>query len=146
VPNEAEEGPKAFVVLSDGVDVRSKNSIVSAIEFAQRADTIIYSILFANRFMIRPPVDMAAEAVYMARGRKTMRRLADETGGAYFEVSKNNPIEKVYTQIEDELRNQYSIGYTSAEPDGTGFRKIVLTAKRKDLIIRTRDGYYPRQH
>lgn len=137
-------GRKAFVVLSDGGDVRSKNSIVTAIEFAQRADTIIYSILFANRFMVGPPVFMAAEGVYMARGKKIMRRLADETGGAYFEVSKSNPIEKVYAQIEDELRNQYSIGYTPEGVEGTAFRRVTLTAKRRDLIVRTRQGYYPR--
>lgn len=46
------------------------------------------------------------------RGRKVMRRLAGETGGALFEVTKDDPIEKIYAQIEDTLRNQYGLGYT----------------------------------
>lgn len=137
-------GRKAYVLLSDGGDVRSKNSIVTAIEFAQRADTIIYSVLFANRQTIGMPLGMAMEAAYLARGRKVMRRLAQETGGGYFEVSKTKSIEQIYAEIEEELRNQYSIGYT---PDAAGdkkFRKITLTTKRQDLVVRTREGYYPK--
>jgi VWFA-related protein len=56
-------GRKAFVVLSDGGDARSKCSISTAIEFAQRADTIIYSVLFADRQMIGHPVAMAVQAI-----------------------------------------------------------------------------------
>lgn len=138
-------GRKAFVVLSDGGDVRSKYSIGTAIEFAQRADTIIYSVLFANRQMIGLPVAMAVQASYLARGRKVMRRLAQETGGGYFAVSKENSIETIYAEIEAELRNQYSIGYTPDRIEGDKiFRKIALTTKNKDLIVRTRAGYYPK--
>jgi VWFA-related protein len=138
-------GRKAFVVLSDGGDVRSKYSIGTAIEFAQRADTIIYSVLFANRQGIGPPASMAAQAIYLARGRRVMRRLAQETGGGYFAVSKEKPIEKIYAEIEEELRNQYSIGYTPDRIDGNKtFRKIALMPKNKDLIVQTRAGYYPK--
>jgi len=136
-------GRKAFVVLSDGGDVRSKNSIVAAIEFAQRADTIIYSILFSNA-QVLPRVLLFPPPVALVRGRNIMRRLARETGGGYFEVSKKKSIEQIYAEIEEELRNQYSIGYT---PDASGdqkFRKITLTAKRPDLVVRTREGYYPK--
>lgn len=137
-----QSGRKAFVVLSDGGDVRSKNSIVTAIEFAQRADTIIYSILFSNAQVL--PRALTATSIYLARGRSIMHRLARETGGGYFAVSKDKSIEQIYAEIEEELRNQYSIGYT---PDTTGdkkFRKIALTASRKDLVVRTRAGYYPK--
>lgn len=138
-------GRKAFVVLSDGGDVRSKYSIATAIEFAQRADTIIYSVLFANRQRIGPPASMGAQAIYLAHGRRVMRRLAQETGGGYFAVSKEKPIEKIYAEIEEELRNQYSIGYTPDRMDGSKtFRKINLTAKNKGLIVRTRSAYYPK--
>jgi VWFA-related protein len=138
-------GRKAFVVLSDGVDVRSKYQIGTAIEFAQRADTIIYSVLFANRQVIGPPAMMAAQAIYLGRGRKAMRRLAHETGGGYYSVSKENSVEKIYAEIEEELRSQYSIGYTPDRIEGDEtFRKITLTTKNKDLIVRTRAGYYPK--
>jgi hypothetical protein len=53
------------------------------------------------------------------RGKKVMQRLAAETGGAFFEVMKDDPIGRIYSRIQDALRNQYSIGYTP-EPRGTG--------------------------
>ncbi len=138
-------GRKAFVVLSDGGDARSKYSISTAIEFAQRANTIIYSVLFADRQRIGHPTVMAVQAIYLERGRRTMRQLAQETGGGYFAVSKENSIEKIYAEIEDDLRNQYSIGYTPDRIEGDKtFRKIALATKNKDLIVRTRAGYYPK--
>jgi hypothetical protein len=61
-----------------------------------------------------------------------MQRLAGETGGGFFEVSSDHPIDKIYAQIEDELRNQYSIGYTPNRIDTSGmYRKLKLTTDQK---------------
>jgi VWFA-related protein len=138
------EGRKAFVLLSDGVDFRSHTSLINAIEYAQRADTIIYSILFAEPLRPYRPFRSAVLAMGRDRGR-TMRRLAAETGGAFFEVTKDDPIEKIYARIEDELRSQYNLGYTR-EPRGASgtYRKIKLTTKQPGLKVQTRDGYYSR--
>ena len=74
-----------------------------------------------------------------------MARLARETSGEIFKVSARNPIDKIYAQIEEELRNQYSIGYTPQRTNANGsYRKIKLTAVRPGLMVRTRDGYYPK--
>ena len=76
-------------------------------------------------------------------GKPILQRLSRETGGGFFEVSKKEPIDKIYDQIQEELRNQYSIGYTSDHPDTAGsYHKIQLTTKKSDLIVQTRDGYY----
>jgi VWFA-related protein len=140
-------GRKAFILLSDGMDVRSQTSIGTAIEFAQRADTMIYSILFAhqrNRPGGRRGITIAI-GPGPNRGPKVMERLAKETGGGYFAVSEQNPIDRIYAKIEDELRNQYSIGYTPdrVEPDGK-YRRLKLTTVKRGLVVRTRDGYYPK--
>jgi VWFA-related protein len=77
-------------------------------------------------------------------GKKTLQRLAQETGGGFFEVSDKQPIDTVFQRIEEELRNQYSLGYTSDRPEaGRGYRKIRVTAKPKGLVVQARDGYYP---
>ena len=69
--------------------------------------------------------------------------MARETGGAAYEVTKAQTIETIYSQIEDDLRNQYSIGYTPQRPLGDGkYRKIRLTTKDRTLTVTTRDGYY----
>jgi VWFA-related protein len=133
-------GRKAFVVLSDGVDVHSKTTIVTAIEYAQRADTIIYSILFTKWPLIAYGPQVAPlRAIYEARGKHAIQRLARETGGAYFEVSKSNSIEKIYASIEEQLRNQYSIGYVPERKDPGGrYRQIRLTTKQPGLLVQTR--------
>jgi VWFA-related protein len=98
-------GRKAFILLSDGVDTESKTTLGTAIEYAQRADTIVYSILFAEQPSPARPCRSAVLAMGRSRGRKAMRRLAAETGGAFFEVTKDEPIEKIYAEIEETLRN-----------------------------------------
>jgi VWFA-related protein len=144
---KAQSGRKAFILLSDGMDVRSKTSIGTAIEYAQRADTIIYSVLFSHRRIRlgRGGGGRADQNRQKQKGPRVMERLARETGGGYFAVSEDNPIDKIYAQIEEDLRNQYSIGYTPDRTDGDkNFRKITLTTHRKDLVVRTREGYYPK--
>jgi VWFA-related protein len=139
-----QQGRKAFVILSDGVDVRSKATIGTAIEYAQRADTIIYSILFSKwPLFAYYPTTAVFQAIYSARGKRAMERLARETGGTYFEVSRENPIEKIYASIEEQLRNQYSIGYTPERNDARGrYRQIRLSTRQPGLVVQTRAGYY----
>ena len=79
-------------------------------------------------------------------GKKILEQISKQTGGRLFEVSKKLPIEQIYSQIQDELRNQYNLGYTPNPPDaGAGYHKIHLTTKQKDLIVQARDGYYSAQ-
>ena len=139
------QGRKAFILLSDGVDYRSKTNLQTAIEYAQRADTIIYSILFAEPLKPYRPLRSAILAKSRDRGRRVMHRLAAETGGAYFEVTPNQPIETIYAQIEDVLRNHYCLGYTPERlPERHKYHVIKLTTKQSGLTVQTRDGYYSR--
>jgi VWFA-related protein len=76
-------------------------------------------------------------------GKKILERISRETGGRLFEVSKKNPIDKIYESIAEDLRNQYNLGYTPDRPasDG-GYHKISLKTKEKDVTVQARDGYY----
>jgi VWFA-related protein len=147
-----QKGRKALVILSDGVDTGSKVSLSSAVEAAQRADTLVYSVLFEDREAYGSPVGFGG----MGRGRggrrgpmptspvngkKVLERISTETGGRFFEVSKKEPLEKIYQEIEEDLRHQYSMGYTPTE-HAAGYRKIHLTTKQKGLTVQTREGYY----
>jgi VWFA-related protein len=160
-------GRKAIIVLSDGVDRGSKEGLETAIESAQRADTLVYSILFKgeeehqNRGGFSGP-GMGRGGMGgggMGRrggggqrpqephpdGKKTLERISRETGGGFFEVSKKQTTEDIYTTIEQELRGQYSLGYTPAKTDASpasGYHKILLKTKQKDLVVQTREGYY----
>ena len=142
-----QKGRKAFILLSDGVDVGSKTTLGTATEYAQRADTLIYSIWFHGKWKLwwvaGGPAAIQGHAMYRAKGKSAMQRLAGETGGRFFEVTKDQPIENIYSQIEEELRNQYSFGYMSDRQDKQ-YRKIKLATKRPGLVVQTRAGYYPR--
>jgi VWFA-related protein len=152
-----QHGRKALIVLSDGVDTGSKVSLTSAIESAQRADTLVYSILFADEQgygqrgggfggggMGRRGGGYPPRSRYPQNrpdGKKILQQISKETGGSFFEVSKKLPIEQIYSRLEEELRNQYSLGYTP-EHAGEGFHKISVTVKQKGMIVQARDGYY----
>jgi VWFA-related protein len=144
-----QQGRKAFILLSDGVDVGSKTTLGTAIEYAERADTLIYSIWYHGKFkpwwVLGGPALVASQAMYRSKGKSAMERLASETGGRFFEVTEDRPIESIYPQIEEELRNQYSFGYTpDPQNNDKQYREIKLTTKRPGLIVQTRAGYYPR--
>jgi VWFA-related protein len=79
-------------------------------------------------------------------GKKILQQISTATGGRMFEVSKKETVEKIYAQIEEELRNQYSLGYTPDKNTGAGYHKIhVTTTKQKDVEVQARDGYYSNQ-
>jgi VWFA-related protein len=133
-----QQGRKALIILTDGVDSGSKTSLSSAIEAAQRADTVVYSVLFADKDSNR-----GQDRDQRPNGKNVLQQLSSETGGRMFEVSKNLTIDQIYAQIQEELRSQYSLGYTPEKTDdATGYRKIQVTSNRKNMTIQARDGYY----
>jgi VWFA-related protein len=148
-------GRKAHILLTDGVDNASKVSLTDSIESAQRADTLVYSILFADQqgYGGAPMGGGMGRRGGMGGGRfpqtmnhpdgkKVLQRLSKETGGSFFEVTQKQPIEVIFDHIQEELRNQYSLGYTPDQAGSPGYRKIALATKDKSLIVQTRDGYY----
>ena len=146
-----QQGRKALIILSDGVDRGSREGLATAIETAQRANTVVYSILFkdsegfGNRggFTVGP---YGGRRRYPQEdrpdGKKILQEISKETGGRLFEVSKKETVEKIFAQIEEELRSQYSLGYTPDKNNGAGFHKLQVTTKQKDLMVQARDGYY----
>jgi VWFA-related protein len=100
---------KAMIVLSDGGENGSTATLLDAIEAAQRADTLIYSILFSDS-------GYPAPAFGGPDGRTILQRLSKETGASFFEVSKKRGIEEIYDSIQSELRSQYNLGFISDQP------------------------------
>lgn len=149
------QGRKALILLTDGVDHGSKTPLSQAIESAQRADTLVYSILFARQegrqqsfggggFGGRRRGGGFPQAQReMPDGRRVLEQMSRETGGSFFEVSRKLSIDQIYDRIEEELRNQYSLGFTSDTNAGSGFRRITVTVKQKGMTVQTREGYYP---
>lgn len=131
-------GRKAVIVISDGFDVGSKVNLKGAIEAAQRSDVVVYAIQYLDRHF--------AAFGYMSQGTGmgALKRMARETGGSFFSIYRSRSLGTIFQQIEDEMRSQYSIGYTpKRELAGSSFRKINLKSTRKGVKIQARNGYYP---
>jgi VWFA-related protein len=149
-------GRKALILLTDGVDQGSKDTLSQAIEAAQRTDTLVYSIWFTGEEQqsVQPSFGGGGygrhrgggypqRQVQGPDGKKILQQISRETGGGFYEVGKKLSIDQIYDRIEEELRNQYSLGFTPDKTDSFGFRKIAVTVKQKGLIVQTREGYYP---
>ena len=157
-----QQGRKAIIILTDGVDHGSKESLTEAIETAQRADMLVYCILFADKEgygngggfsgprMGGGGMGRHGGGGYPPRrtedrpdGKKVLEQMTKASGGRFFEVTKKERLDKIYDAIDEELRNQYSLGYTPDKTDATvGYHKLQLSVRKKDLIVQTRDGFY----
>jgi len=178
-----QQGRKALVILSDGVDRNSKETLNSAIESAQRANTIIYAIYFKGQEQHQDPGNRGGgfpggggrypgggggypggggggypgggrsgggnrgggvPQENRVDGKKILQKMADETGGRFFEVKGKEKVADIYGQIAEELRTQYRLGYTpDATITGDGYHRVDLQVpSQKNLHVQTRDGYY----
>lgn len=122
-----EAGRKAIVVLTDAEDTGSKLQLLDAIDAAQRTDTVVHILLVA--------ADGGDQVV--------AKRITDETGGRMIVVRSDKNLEQAFDQISEELRSQYTLGYTPTNKARDGsYRKIKVEMKDKDYSVLTRKGYY----
>lgn len=128
-------GRKALILITDGLDQGSRVDIDEALREAQLSDTVVFSILHYDSGFHGP----------FGRGTADydLGKMAKETGGTLFKPKRNGGLNSIFDEIQDHLRNQYSIGYTpeNSEQDGE-YRKIELDAKQRGLKVQTRRGYY----
>jgi VWFA-related protein len=122
---------RAIVILSDGDDNESRYSRDQALEMAQRADTVLYTIS-TNITHIE------------TEGDKVMRYFAEQTGGASFFPFQASDLNQSFENIANELRHQYNLFYRP-EPlknDGLYHKVQIKVKQRRDVVVRARKGYY----
>jgi len=163
-----QKGRRALVLLTDGDDRGSLKNLPQAIESAQRADTIVYAIYYKddhpNNGGGGGPFGGGGMGHHGGMGgpgggghggygqqhvdgKKVLERICGETGGRVFEVSKKETVEKIYSEIGEELRSQYRLGFSPTEDAASeGYHLIALSlsgaaAKGKNAV-QARDGYY----
>jgi VWFA-related protein len=138
---KGEVGRKAMVLITDGVDTGSRTTIAKAIESAQKADSIVYSIDYEDRAAYGG--GFGTINLGGGGGERDLNRMSTETGGRVFKVDRKNSLDDIFREIQEEMRSQYAIGYTSTNPkkDG-GYRKIDLKVAEKDYKVQARKGYY----
>jgi Ca-activated chloride channel family protein len=125
---------RAIILLSDGDDNQSHVTREEAIEMAQRAEAIIYTI-------------STNVSGTKGQGDKVLERIADATGGHAFFPFQIRDVANAFAEIQDELRSQYAISYKPADFKRDGhYRTIEIVANdRKNFRVRSRRGYYAEQ-
>ncbi len=123
-------GKRALVLISDGEDSGSRHSYREMLEFARHTGVAVYTI------------GMNLE-VRETEIRGMLMRLARETGGASYFIERASQLEKIYEQIEEELRSQYLVGYQSSRLGGEEFREVEVRLDKPGLRAKTIPGYYP---
>jgi len=127
-----EDGRRTMVVLTDGSDLSSKHSPEEALNSVLKAEAAIYAISTTN---------LGTDQDW--QGDQTLKRITELTGGRVFFPYSNGDLIKALKDIENELRNQYSLTYipTNLEKDGT-YRRIKVEVDVDNEILRFRKGYY----
>jgi Ca-activated chloride channel homolog len=119
-------GRRAMVILTDGGDNGSQLTQKKAIEEAQRADIMIYSVYYSNG-----GGDIGV-----------LKDLSKATGGRVFTVSPTMPLQQIYAEIAADMRIQYEIGYRPPDSKPNKYHKIDLKTTDKKLIVQAREGYF----
>jgi Ca-activated chloride channel homolog len=134
---QVERGRKALIVFTDGEDNSSAHHMMETVEIAQNNNVLIFPIRYTE----------TRDGRWTARnkyGAAVMSRIAKETGGADFDAREKGLAEH-FRRIGEQLRSSYELGYHSSNPEADGtFRKIAIRAKRPDLVVRAKTGYYSR--
>jgi VWFA-related protein len=132
-----EPGRKAIVLITDGMDVGSKLRIDDAIDAAQKADAIVYSIYYVDS-KAYSGADWANR-----RGRSALTDMSEQTGGRFFRVDRKNPLKHIFDQIQQEMRSQYSLEFISSDHTKDGlYRRLQVFLRDPTLTAQARKGYY----
>jgi VWFA-related protein len=138
---QKEVGRKVIVLITDGGDQGSTFTIKRAIEDAQKADAVIYSIYYVDpsAYMGRRGFPMGGDAGCES----CLRQMSEETGGRVFKVDRSHSLQDAFTQLQDEMRSQYAIGWTPANDKKDGsYHKLEFRLADKNYKVQARKGYY----
>ena len=133
---------RVMVLITDGGDTKHGSRYGQALEQAQRASAMLYSIII---------VPVAADAGRNTGGEHALIQMADDTGGKYYYVENPRDLEPAFAHVSDDLRTQYVLGYYAPQqgPDAA-FRKITVRMRDPALAakyqLRYRSGYYADAH
>jgi Ca-activated chloride channel family protein len=138
-----------MILISDGDDNLSTHTRAEAIEMAQRASVVIYTISTSTQWIALSQTDPSKAANrknHLTSGDEILKDLAEETGGRAFFPYHVDDLDQSFQDIGDELRNQYSIAYspTNYVTDGRYHKIRIETPDHKGYQVRARRGYFAR--
>lgn len=132
---------KAMIIMSDGMDNESMVSYDNAMQEAIRSEAAIYVV--SKTEAVRQAYERYIPQEAFVQADLVLRKLAYETGGRVLYPINFGQLGDIYAQVDEELRNQYTLGYVSSNTikDGS-YRQITVGVKAGDVVISARPGYY----
>jgi Ca-activated chloride channel family protein len=124
------EGRKVVLVFTDGEDTASRLDDDEVVDRARLEEVMIYGIGLRTQLPGAP----------RSRPDRVLKRLADETGGGYFELKATDELNSTFTRIAQELHSQYVLGFTPERLDGK-VHKLEVRVKRAGMSARARRTY-----
>lgn len=137
----SDEGRRAMVLLTDGDDHGSEADVQTAIAAAQRADIVVYAILYSAE-QFASGMNRRTPSAEHPSGRAVLENIANATGGRVFAVAGRSELDQVYAEIAEDMRSQYRIGYTPPTADPGSYHKIELKTNAKHVSLHARQGFY----
>ena len=127
------DGRKVILVFTDGDDTASKASLGRVTDRARDEDVMVYAVGLESEYfdgarMVRTKPD---------RG---LRKIADETGGGFFELKKSAELASTFTRVAQELHSQYALGFEAKQLDGK-LHKLAVRVKKPGMTARARRSY-----
>ncbi len=142
------EGRRVIMLFTDGEDTVSTTAPRDVMERARREDVMIYAVQIRSRAV--PQVEQQIIGPNMPRRRpqrgdptptQVLRSISSETGGAHFLLGPNHDVNATFTQVVDELRHQYLLGFTVSKVDGRMHELRVSVPGAPQLQVRARRYY-----
>jgi Ca-activated chloride channel family protein len=127
------EGRRVVLVFTDGDDTASRTRQGTVIDRARAEDVMIYAIGLESEFF-------DGQRTVRSRPDRGLRRVADETGGGYFELKRTADLAPTFTQVAQELHSQYVLGFTPTALDGKVHR-LAVRVKKPGMTARARRSY-----
>lgn len=126
-------GRRVIIALTDGDDFGSEHKAGSVLDRAQQEDVMVYAIGIESRFH-------NGMNWTVSRPGGAFRKMATETGGAYFELKKTADLNSTFTRVVQELHSQYLLGFSPTALDGKE-HKLEIKTTRPGLTVRARKTY-----
>jgi len=135
------EKRRAILLISDGWDTTSQKATFDSVMKKALADGVtIYTIDLIDD---GARTGSSSDVIGLRRGQNEMREFAAQTGGRYIHSPQGDKLEEAFTNIVEELRNQYTLTYYSSNQKRDGrWRRLNVSASRSGLQTRTRKGYW----
>jgi len=128
------DGRRVILVFTDGDDTASHVSLGNVIDRSRADEVMVYAIGLESRYMAAPG------QMVRTKPDRGLRKISDETGGGYFELTRASDLAPTFTQIAQELHSQYVIGFAPTQLDGR-VHKLLVKLKQPGMTARARRSY-----